>query len=250
MNINYQSDFKIVEGAKNGVSLMSSPFRFTYYVTRDVNPHIAEYDGNEFHGCSPTEDGRVVVAFDQPSMGIGEVMVKREYFISDADFKDGVCDLVSVERTGIYLGRYKTDDITEVENLIGYYKGERGEQGPQGPQGPAGPQGPRGEQGEKGETGAQGPQGPEGPQGPQGPQGAQGAQGAQGVPGEKGDKGDKGDAGATVASQVSFTPTSTISATNVQSAIEELSEAIAGIIPDFDLGGAESDGETIDFGNA
>ena len=38
--------------------------------------------------------------------------VKREYYLSDADFADGICNLVSVEITGVILVSGKTDEST------------------------------------------------------------------------------------------------------------------------------------------
>lgn len=42
----------------------------------------------------------------------GILKVKREYFISDTDFRDGICNLVSIEDTGIVLTTGKTDEST------------------------------------------------------------------------------------------------------------------------------------------
>ena len=102
MRINYQSDFKIIEKNLNGN--VNTPFRFTYF-----NPFkgkfIASFDGHEYVGCSRMEDGNLLVAFDNPCFSPGMLKVKREYFISDSDFKDGICNLVSVEDTGIVLGQ-------------------------------------------------------------------------------------------------------------------------------------------------
>ena len=96
MKINYQSDFKIIEKNLNGD--ISTPFRFTYF-----NPFkgkfIASFDGQEYVGCSRMEDGSLLVAFDNPGFSPGMLKVKREYFISDSDFRDGICNLVSIEDT-------------------------------------------------------------------------------------------------------------------------------------------------------
>lgn len=118
MNINYQSDFKILEGLRDGTSILSAPFRFTYFVKMDKGVYVAEYNGNEFTNCRPTADGRVVVPFDHPQLGLGELMVKREFYLTDSDFKDGICNLVSVESTGITLDKGATDDMGEVQNEV------------------------------------------------------------------------------------------------------------------------------------
>lgn len=119
--INYESDFKIVEGFKDGSSMLNAPFRFTYYTKMTRGTYVAEYDGTTFTNCSPTEDGRVVVAFDSPQLGMGVLMVKREFFLNDSDFADGVCNLVSVESTNITLDKGVTDDLGAIEVLVQPY---------------------------------------------------------------------------------------------------------------------------------
>lgn len=116
--INYESDFKIIEGFKDGSSILAAPFKFTYYTKISRGAYVASYNGTEFVNCHPTDDGRVVVPFDRPSFGLGVLNVKREFFLNDKDYSDGVCNLVSVESTGIILDRGATDDLGEVEVLI------------------------------------------------------------------------------------------------------------------------------------
>lgn len=116
--INYESDFKLIEGFKDGSSITNAPFRFTYYTKVSRGVYIAEYDGKEYKNCIPTDDGRVIVPFDSPQLGMGVLNVKREFFLSDADFTDGVCNLVSVETTGVTLDKGATDDMGEVQNEV------------------------------------------------------------------------------------------------------------------------------------
>lgn len=116
--INHESDFKIIEGFKDGSSMLNAPFRFTYYTKMTRGTYVAEYDGTTFTNCSPTEDGRVVVAFDSPKLGMGVLTVKREFFLTDSDFSDGICNLVSVESTNITLDKGVTDDMGEVEGEV------------------------------------------------------------------------------------------------------------------------------------
>lgn len=126
--INYESDFKIIEGFKDGSSILAAPFRFTYYTKVSRGVYVAEYDGKEYKNCIPTDDGRVIVPFDSPKLGMGQLMVKREFFLNDSDFKDGICNLVSVESTGITLDRGATDMDGEVniELFPFYQQGENG----------------------------------------------------------------------------------------------------------------------------
>ena len=208
--INYESDFKIIEGFKDGSSILAAPFRFTYYTKVSRGVYVAEYNGSEYVNCKPTEDGKVVVPFDSPKLGMGVLMVKREFFLSDSDFKDGICNLVSVESTGITLDRGATDMDGEVniELFPFYQQGEAGksaydewlELGNTGtvedflnsmrgepftyedftPEQLAALKGPKGDKGDKGDRGEQG---------------IQGEKGEQGEQGEKGEKGEKGEDG-------------------------------------------------------
>lgn len=119
--INYESDFKIIEGFKDGSSILAAPFRFTYYTKVSRGVHVAEYNGSEFVNCIPTEDGKVIVPFDSPKLGMGVLMVKREFFLNDSDYKDGICNLVSVESTGIELVKGATTGECEVEVNISQF---------------------------------------------------------------------------------------------------------------------------------
>ena len=123
MTINYESDFKIIEGFKDGSSILAAPFKFTYYTRMSRGTYVASYDGTEFVNCHPTDDGRVVVPFDNPQFGLGVLNVKREFFLNDKDFADGICTLVSVESTGIVLDRGATDMDGEVNiELFPFYQ--------------------------------------------------------------------------------------------------------------------------------
>lgn len=183
--INYESDFKLVEGFKDGSPINNAPFRFTYYTKVSRGVYVAEYNGSEYVNCIPTEDGRVIVPFDSPKLGMGQLMVKREFFLNDADFADGVCNLVSVESTGITLDKGATDDMGEIniEVFPFYQQGEAGKSAydlwlEQGNEGSVQDflNSFKGEKGDKGDKGADG---------------ERGEQGIQGIQGEKGDKGDK-----------------------------------------------------------
>lgn len=125
--INFQSDFKLIERMADGKPLSSSPFRFTYYVKASKS-FVAEYNGEEYINCKPTNDGGIVVAFDNPNFGVGALMVKREFFLDDSDFNDGICDIVSVERTGIVLERGATQEYDNIDvSIFPYYqKGDAG----------------------------------------------------------------------------------------------------------------------------
>lgn len=110
MNINYQSDFKILIRRADGKSLSAVPFDFSFYVKKEKKL-TASYNGTVYKCCEPTDDGCVLVPFDDARLGIGEITARMEYHIPDGVFNDGKCDIVSIEKTGIILGRGVTDCV-------------------------------------------------------------------------------------------------------------------------------------------
>ena len=97
--IHYKSDFKIVERPKDE-TLGTVPFRYTYFARSAVE---ASWDGQTFSNCKRNPDGSITIIFNAESLGLGPLKVKREYFIPDSDFEDGICHKVYVENTGIDL---------------------------------------------------------------------------------------------------------------------------------------------------
>ena len=118
--INYKSDFKIAE--VHDESLLTAPFKFTYYVEGNTAKHIVSYDGATFYNCR-REEGRLIIPFKAKSLGPGPVNVIREFFLTDSDFRDGICNIYSSETTDIYLGDGYTDCEGNVEmELFPYYQ--------------------------------------------------------------------------------------------------------------------------------
>lgn len=114
--INYESDFKLLVGYSDG-SPINEPFRLTFYTKVSRGTFIAEYNGSEYVNCYP-DGGMVKIPFDKPMLGMGVLSVKIELFLSDADFKDGKYDYVSVEPTGIILDKGATEPYEDMEVLI------------------------------------------------------------------------------------------------------------------------------------
>ncbi len=111
MKINYLSDFKLLE--VGGVCDTTTPFRYEYRTSRFAT-YVAEFDGENYTNCSRVDDSSLLVVFDSHSLGVGELEVRRQYFISDEDFTDKINNRISFERTGVIL----TDgasDATQVQ---------------------------------------------------------------------------------------------------------------------------------------
>lgn len=125
-HFNYQSDFKIEEPLKN-----DAPFRYTYFTKKIGKVVVAEYDGTEYKNCI-ARDGKLTVPIEHGSVGLGEVKVKREYFLTDSDFADGVCDFVTDNvPTDIEVWRGPTDaaEVVHVDVAPYYTKGDKGDKG-------------------------------------------------------------------------------------------------------------------------
>lgn len=127
MNINHLSDFKIHETLQNLV-----PFKYEYYLYGSDDIIITvSYDGNNFVNCIYNVDGTLLIPVDNNGLiGVGALMVKRYYYLTDLDYSDGICDLVSIENTGIYLTRGKSD-LVDVDIIVypNYQQGDKGDKG-------------------------------------------------------------------------------------------------------------------------
>ncbi len=111
MNINYQSDFKLLE--VSSVSDTISPFRFTYR-TSALSSYVAQFDGESYTACRRMDDESLLVVFEGHTLPAGALEVRREYFLTDEDFAKGICHHVSVESLDIALTTGESDQL-EVE---------------------------------------------------------------------------------------------------------------------------------------
>jgi hypothetical protein len=125
IKINYKSDFKIKE--KPTTVALEVPFIFSYYVFENKK-YVASFDGSKYVNCERKEDGSLDVIFNNPGFGIGRLKVERKYAINDKDFSDGVYDVVSVDKTDVFITSGKTSE-NYVETLVvpPYIKGDKGD---------------------------------------------------------------------------------------------------------------------------
>lgn len=128
VNIHFQSDFKLFETPdKSAPYTFQAPFRFAYY-TNGATAFVATHCNGEYTNCELLEDGRLMVTFDNHDLGPGRVTCRREFFLTDEDYADGVCDLVIDDRTDIFLtmnGRDLGDINIELPPF--YQKGDKGD---------------------------------------------------------------------------------------------------------------------------
>lgn len=124
-NINYQSDFKLIETAER--TDLTVPFIFSYFVHPN-RKYVASFNGTEYKNCIRAEDGSLAVIFDKHGLGPGRLKVERQYWVGDAVFPDGKWNIVSVDDTGINLTTGKTDDVdVDLEVVLPYLKGDKGD---------------------------------------------------------------------------------------------------------------------------
>lgn len=120
IHYNLDCDFKIAEPL-----YADAPFRYTYYAKSEKTV-VAEYDGTDYHGCYPMGD-MLIVPINARSLGLGEVKVRREYYLTDKDFTDGICNRVTGNvPLGIEIWRGETDGMEthEVKVVPAYQKGD------------------------------------------------------------------------------------------------------------------------------
>ncbi len=124
MKINKLSDFKINE-ISEAVDY-TTPFKFKYK-TEGMNSFTAHFDGKNYTNCRRLDDGSLLVAFNNHKLPAGQLSVTREYFLTDSDFADGVCNLVSTTLLDVTLTNNESDesDIT-IEVYPAYQKGDDG----------------------------------------------------------------------------------------------------------------------------
>ncbi|MFI3279531.1 MAG: hypothetical protein SNG49_05735 [Rikenellaceae bacterium] len=118
MKINYQSDFKLLE--VGGLCDTTTPFRYEYRTSRFAT-YVAQFDGETYTNCSRVDDNSLLVIFDSHSLDVGELEVRRQYFITDTDFADKVNNSISFERTGVTLTDGPSDTTQPSVTLLPAY---------------------------------------------------------------------------------------------------------------------------------
>lgn len=115
--VNYKSDFKLIESGGS----YDVPFTFDYHTWDKCKPYRASHIDGVYTNCRLLEDGKLLVVFDQHGLSVGELKCERHFYLTDADFADGVCNLVTVESTGVMLVTGRTDECeAEVTSYPGY----------------------------------------------------------------------------------------------------------------------------------
>lgn len=120
--IHYKSDFKLFEqGCDFGV-----PFRFRYTAGLGASYEATHVDG-VYTNCRLTDDGRLMVIFDNHGLTPGQLVCERHFYLTDQDYHDGICDLWDKRPVGITLGIGQTEGTDIDVQLPPYY--QQGEPG-------------------------------------------------------------------------------------------------------------------------
>ena len=114
MNINYKSDFKIVEVLKK--SLVGVPFEFDYCVG---DKHIkVSFDGTLYVGCTKLSDTKIQVVFDNHEFPCGILHCTRTFFVEDEDYEDGFKKDVYEDNLNITLVHGSGDKESALTNYV------------------------------------------------------------------------------------------------------------------------------------
>ena len=129
--INYKSDFKLFEKG----DLHTAPFEFEYR-TAFSKPYKVSFLDGVYTNCKLLDDGRLMVVFDNHGLHPGLLRCLRKFYLTDKDYHDGICLLVSDESTDVRLTVGKTDCVqVEIELPPHYQQGEPGTPGDPGEDG-------------------------------------------------------------------------------------------------------------------
>lgn len=167
----FKSDFTVIlasEGEWGG-----APFRLKLWTASPAEGRSIKacFDGEVWHNCRLLDDGRLQISVNQGDlgerqyMGIGTLKMDIEFYLTNADFNDHVCnehiktfEPVFEDENGeqykLFLDNQGASTLTTIGTLPAFYQ--------QGPAGPAGADGVPGPAGERGPVGPAGPQGPKG----------------------------------------------------------------------------------------
>ncbi|MFI3281026.1 MAG: hypothetical protein R3Y44_03520 [Rikenellaceae bacterium] len=125
MKIHYESDFKLHE--EHLSEDVTTPFRFKYRTSGFSQIYTVEFDGRSYSNCRRLEDGSLLIIFEGHELGFGPLQVRREYFLTDADFADNTYNKITVDHLDITLVDGRSDDVsTTVEVYPAYQRGDDG----------------------------------------------------------------------------------------------------------------------------
>ena len=127
-NLHFRTDFKIFETPPQDASYtFLVPFRFSYYTTGD-KVFVASHNNGEYANCELLKDGRLKIAFENHGLAPGRVMCIREFFLTDEDYSDGICNVRITTATDIYL-TMNGGDVGDISVQLPpfYQKGDKGD---------------------------------------------------------------------------------------------------------------------------
>ena len=128
--IHKDSDFKIIEKWLRNTPV--APFKYTYSVPRSDVKYEVSYDGTNFTNCKILDDGTIMILFKNPGFQPGRLKVERQYFLTDEDFADGKCNLITNDDCDISITSGQGTKVVNMDVMSPYVKGDPGDAGEPG----------------------------------------------------------------------------------------------------------------------
>lgn len=101
--IYYRADFKRYEPPRSNPKYsFKGYFKLSYYTTGKT-VFIASHDPEGYKHCELMDDGCLKVVFNDHKLDPGRLMCRNEYYSSDQDFADKICDAHFITPTEIFL---------------------------------------------------------------------------------------------------------------------------------------------------
>lgn len=123
---NNQTDFKLLEQWNENVD-QTAPFVYTYYQLLPRKEFVASFDGKEYINCKRLEDGNILVIFEDHGFAPGKLYCKKQFFLTDEDFKDGICNLVvNYETEVVFKVKSNLNNMATTKMPAFYQKGKDG----------------------------------------------------------------------------------------------------------------------------
>lgn len=109
----YLADFELsvdlFDSAQNAVGFPSYDFEVRFWTTSPTNAYTAYHRDGVCRNCTPTEDGQLLVKFDNHRLKCGALSMELTLFIPDASMPDGARRVCRLRRLPIDIVAYECE---------------------------------------------------------------------------------------------------------------------------------------------